>query len=190
MAHRTTQQTLHTLPSRPQQRPDATALGSPEPDHILHPLDEVAPPSPVRRLLQLPCQVRVVLRVAGGVHQRRGQRVPFGERVVQQQVRGIDLAVGDGIAGRGPGDAGFEQGLEVAGGFRPEEVAGPAGEEAGVVLDVLGGGQYGWFSLGKLRTCRDMVVLLLLLYTQCRLFNQFSGEQLIPSCTIDVQLNN
>lgn len=104
-----------------------------KPHQILHPTNPVPKPRPVRRLLQLPGQRGIMVRLALGMHQRLRKRVMLLEAVVQEQVRGIDLfLLVPGARGCGL-DAVLEQALEVALCWA-KTVGGPAREEAGVVF--------------------------------------------------------
>lgn len=62
-----------------------------EPDEVLHPLDNIGEPGPVRRLIKLFGQSIVVFRLAGRVHNRIGERMTLAEGIVQEQIGGIDV---------------------------------------------------------------------------------------------------
>lgn len=62
-----------------------------EPNEVLHPLDHIGQPSPVRRLIKLLGQSIVMIGLAGRVHHRVGERMTLAEGIVQEQVGGINV---------------------------------------------------------------------------------------------------
>jgi hypothetical protein len=123
--------------------PVLTSLGRPtfavsfhsllQPDEVLHPLNPVAEPCPVRCFFQLLCQRCVVVWLAGRVHESVGDLVALAEAILQEQIRRVDFA-GFVSCGGGRGlDALLEEALEVSLCWA-ELVYRPTGEQAGVVL--------------------------------------------------------
>jgi hypothetical protein len=133
-----------------------------QPNQVFHPLDPVVEPRPIRRLFQLLCQSCVVVGLAGRVHESVGDRVALAEAILQEQIRGVDLARLVSCGGGRCLDALLEEALEVSLCWA-ELVYWPAGEQTGVVLaDLLwcvSGHVLRWDVVGRLHTRRDMMVL-------------------------------
>jgi hypothetical protein len=103
-----------------------------------------------------------VVGLAGRVHEGVGDRVALAEAILQEQIRGVDLARLVFCDGGRCLDALLEEALEVSLCWA-ELVYWPAGEQTGVVLaDLLwcvSGRVLRWDVVGRLHTRRDMMVL-------------------------------